>query len=233
MTHGNNISQPSQSESIVDNIVSPKLWAGKYKSAEDMEAAIINKDKEYSKLSNEFHSLKETHETVTKVPENYGEIQGIGLRQDELTDIQRLAKNAGLTQAQYEKTAKDMESRVVKQREQYESKKKNIGEERLNILQDYVKKNYPESLQPVILDKIIRDDKVMSDALKHRDQTLNSEVPGIASGSAGKTSTYDGQKELMDAAKAYHSNKADRRARERYENLAIEVGNERFGNVEK
>ncbi len=229
VSHSTNGYSSTQTESPVNTIVSPKLWAGKYKSAEDMEAAIVNKDAEYSKLSNEYKSLKETHDTHTKVPEKYSDIEGIGLRREELADIQEIAKNAGLTQRQYEQTAKEMEARVINQRNQYEKSKQSIGDERLNILQDYVKKNYPESLQSVVLDKIIRDEKAMSDALKHRDQTLNSSVPGIDQGGSGaKPSNYDGQKEVMEAAKEYHRNKADRGARERYERLAIEVGNERF-----
>ena len=67
----------------------------------------------------------------------------------------------------------------------------------------------------------------MDDALKHRDSLLNSKVPGIDQAGNSAQRTYDGQKEVAKAAEEYrkHPTQANR---DRYINIAAEVGNERF-----
>ena len=201
----------------------PKLWAGKYKSVEDLEEAY----KHSAKVFNENEELKKRYEQATTVPEAYTAPDGISLRENELHEINQIAKSAGLTQAQYEKTAREMEGRIKAQREGFERARSEIGNERLVILEDYVKKTFPESLQQPVINHIIKDKKAMDDALKHRDSLLNSTVPGMDKAGAGAPKSYDGQSEVAKAAEEYRRNPTQAN-RNKYINIAAEVGNERF-----
>ena len=60
-----------------------------------------------------------------------------------------------------------------------------------------------------------------------RNEKLDSRAPGFTGGTAA-VEKYDGQKELNEAAKAWHKNPNNRQLRERYIALASEVGNARF-----
>ncbi|MES2142693.1 MAG: hypothetical protein V4471_07435 [Pseudomonadota bacterium] len=62
----------------------------------------------------------------------------------------------------------------------------------------------------------------MSDALKHRDQLLNSQVPGLSSQRANLSDPYEGKNELLKVAKEYERDPSDKN-RKRYINLANEV----------
>jgi hypothetical protein len=206
-----------------ENQQEQKLWAGKYQTPEEMEAAIAAKDKEYSKLYNEHQTIK----NETQIPASYRNPDGLDLDANDTKEIQALAQEAGLTQAQYERTAKAMASKYKAIESEFENSKQEIGEEKLTILQDYVKKFYPESLHNTVLTKIIKDKQAMNDALKDREARLNSQAPGMSSGGGGQAPKYDGQAECLEAAKAYHKNPTQAN-RQKYINVCNEVGAERF-----
>jgi len=69
----------------------------------------------------------------------------------------------------------------------------------------------------------------MSDALKHRDQLLNSQVPDLGNQRANLSDPYEGQQEMLKIAKEYEHNPTDKN-RKRYINLATEVAEARFKN---
>ncbi len=69
----------------------------------------------------------------------------------------------------------------------------------------------------------------MSDALKHREQLLNSQVPGLGSQRANLSDPYEGQQEMLKVAKEYEKIPTEKN-RKRYINLAKEVGEARFKN---
>lgn len=202
----------------------PKLYAGKYKSIEDLEAAY----KEGEKFIGENANLKRELEKYTKPPEDYEVSNDIALRDIEIQELKAIAKNAGLNQEQFLKTAKEMQSRINYQLTSFEQAKQELGEANLNILTDYVSKNYPERLREVVLTKLIKDKDAMTDAMKHRETVLNNQAPGMDKASAEKPQKYDGEKDLKEAAQAYHKNPKDHKARDRYIELARATGEERF-----
>jgi hypothetical protein len=202
----------------------PKLYAGKYKSVEDLEKAY----KDSEKFIGENTNLKRELEKYTKTPDDYEVSNDISLRDTEVQELKAIAKNAGLNQEQFLKTAKEMQSRINSQLSSFEQAKQELGEANLNILTDYVSKNYPERLREVVLTKLIKDKDAMSDALNHRDTLLNNQAPGMDKASAEKPQKYDGEKDLKEAAQAYHKNPKDHKARDRYIELAKATGEERF-----
>lgn len=217
-----------QMESTITEAVTgstePKLFAGKYKTVEELEEGY----KAGLRVHLENKELKERY----AIPDDYTAPEGVSLRENELNEIKYIAKNSNLTQDQFEKTVKAMESRIKSQREAFDKARQEIGNERLVVIEDYVRKTYPESLQQSILNTAIKDKKAMDDIMKQRDRDLDSTVPGISvSGNRdaadAKPAGYDGQREVMEAAREYERNPSQAN-KDRYIRLATEVGNERF-----
>ena len=224
MTEVAQASDAVDSESIIAGVITePKLWAGKYKTVEDLEEAYKNSRRAYTENAD----LKKQLEVYTNIPDDYELPSDMTLRQDEIKEIKSIAKNAGLTQSHFEKMAKEMESKIKANVDSFEKAKQEAGEDTINVLNDYVTRFYPEKLHETVINKLIKDKDAMSDALKHRDQILNSKVPGLSQGSTAMPQVYDGQKEVEKAALEYRKQPTEKN-RERYINLAREVGNERF-----
>lgn len=213
--------------SVSSQIVSEKrLYAGKYKSVEELEKAYghsVNAFVEKSKLEKELSRYQ--------VPDDYSVPEGLSFREEDIQEIKSISKNANLSQEQFERTAKEMHDRVAsnadRDRKFMEGRRTSIGEEKINVLEDYVEKNYPATVREVVLNKLIRDESAMTDALKDRDQRLNSQVPGMSGARGVSQEAYDGQREVIEAARAYHANPRDTRLQQAYIKKAQEVGHER------
>lgn len=221
-----NSSSTQESTGAAVSLVSsePKLLAGKYKSVDELEKAYNSS----ATVIREERSKREQLEKQFSVPEVYEMSNELPLRENEWQDIKALAKTARLTQDQFNTTAQEMSHRVMAQAQELADAKSAIGQEKINVLNDYVEKHYPQALRETVLNKIIKDGNAMNDALKHRDSLLNSTVPGVSQGSIGATeSRYDGQSELTKAALQYQK-QPNAANKERYINLAREVGEERF-----
>lgn len=203
---------------IIEEI--PKLYAGKYKSVEELEKAYKNS----AKVFNDNKALQERLKNY-EVPESYN-LPDVSLPETMLQEIDGLAKAAGLSQKQFNKTLYAMVEQKNQYQTQLENKKKTLGD-KLNIVQDYVTKTYPTSLHTTILNTLIGDENAMSEALKHRDQLLNSQVPGLSNQQANLTDPYDSQQEMLKMAKEYEKNPTNKN-RKRLINLAKEVAEERF-----
>lgn len=214
---------PSLSETVISE---GKLFANKFKTVEDLEKAYGNNVTamvEKAKLEKELERYRP--------PENYNLPSDLNFPAHQVEELVTIAKNASLTQEQFEKTAKEMHQRVLSNQqanEKYYSERKSaIGEEKMNLLNDYVEKFYPSYAREIILDKLIKDDSAMSDALKDRDTRLNTQVPGVGQARSGVPERYEGESELKSAALAAQKNPRDMKARERYVNLARDVGHAR------
>lgn len=213
----------SLSETVINE---GKLFANKFKTVEDLEKAYGNSVTamvEKARLEKELEKYRP--------PENYELPQNISFDGNQFEELKVIAKNAEMSQLQFEKTAIEMHNRVVSNKQAVEKfyieRKSSIGEEKLNLLTDYVEKYYPPYAREVILDKLIKDDSAMSDALKDRDTRLNTQAPGINQGRSGVPERYDGENELKAAALAAQKNPRDQKAREKYINLAREVAHAR------
>lgn len=188
-----------------------KLYAGKFKTVEELETGYTNAAKVYQ----ENETLKKQVTDATKVPDDYSTPTGVALHEADLAETKRLAKESGMTQAQYEKFVKQTEAKSRSQHETFEAAKKEIGADQLNILQDYVKKAYPEKLHDAVLKTLIKDKDARAAALEHRQKLLNNRVPGMETPGAGYDHdvTYD---DVLKAREAHQKNKGDMKLRKRY-----------------
>ncbi|MFZ0219266.1 MAG: hypothetical protein WAL30_03570 [Candidatus Aquirickettsiella sp.] len=197
-------------------ITEPKLYAGKYKSVEALEKAY----KSSAGVFNENKMLKEKLKNQ-EAPENYSVPELLSLPEQEIQGLQNIAKTAGLNQEQFTKTLSAMTEQQQQHQTQIEERKKVLGD-KLNVIEDYVTKTYPATLHTATLNTLIGDENAMSDALKHRNQLLNSQVPGLASQRANLADPYEGKNELLKVAKEYERDPSDKN-RKRYINFASEV----------
>jgi len=191
-----------------------KLYAGKFKTVEELEAGYNSS----AKVFQENDTLKKRIDEATKVPDDYNTPTEIALHESDLAETKRLAKEAGMTQTQYEKFARQQHDKAKKMVDDYDNAKKEIGADNLNILQDYVTKYYPEKLQSSILKNLIKDKDARAAALEHRQQLLNNRAPGMNKPGQGfdyKVSYED----LLKAREAHQKNKADPKLKKRYLDL--------------
>ena len=198
----------------------PKLYAGKYNSVEELEKAYKNS----AKVFNDNKALQERLKNY-EVPESY-QLPEVSLSETMCQEIEGLAKAANLSQEQFNKTLLAMADQQKQYQTQLENKKKTLGD-KFNIVQDYVTKNYPTSLQPTVLNTLIGDENAMTEALKHRDQLLNSQVPGLSNQQANQSDSYDAQQVMLKTAKEYERN-PNAKNREKLINLAQEVAEARL-----
>lgn len=216
-------SNPSEASNPPLSLVEPKLWAGKYKSVDELEAAYKNS----AVVFDENVRLKKDLERH-QIPSDYTVPDTLQMRAAELAELKLIAKNAGLTQEQFMKTATDMQNRMQGQLHAFEEARKAVGEANMNVLTDYVSKHYPERLREHVMNKLIQDKEAMQDALKHRETLLHTGAPGMDKANPGTPEKYDGEKELVEAAKAYHKNPRDKEAQKKYVALAAAVGEARY-----
>lgn len=193
----------------------PKLYAGKYTSVEELEKAYKNS----AKVFNDNKALQERLKNYA-VPESY-HLPDVSLPETMLQEIEGLAKAANLSQEQFNKTLYAMADQQKQYQTQLDNKKKTLGN-KLNIIQDYITKNYPASLHVTVLNTLIGDENAMTEALKHRDQLLNSQVPGLSNQQANLSDPFEDRTELLNVAKEYQKNPTEKN-RKRYINLANEV----------
>lgn len=171
-----------------------KLYANKFKTVEDLEAGYNNAAKVYQ----ENESLKKKFEEVTKIPDEYMTPSDVVLENTDVAEIKAIAKSSSLTQAQYEKLIKESHSRVVTSKNAFETAKKEIGADNLNIIQDFVKKQYGEKVSNTLMNSIITNKELREEILSQRQSALNSATPGMgrASGSGYHEVTH---KDVMAA----------------------------------
>lgn len=194
----------------------PKLYAGKYQSVEELEKAYKNS----SKVFNENKELQEKLKSF-EAPETYSLPESLSLPEQEIQGLQNIAKTAGLNQKQFDKTLSAMTEQQQHYHNQIEERKKMLGD-KLTIIEDYVTKTYPSTLHTTILNTLIGDENAMSEALKHREQTLNTQVPGLSNQRASFSDPEDAKEALAKISGEYHKNPTEKN-RKRYINLANEV----------
>jgi hypothetical protein len=206
MTTGNQ--QPSNQDSEGD-----KLYAGKFKTVEELEAGY----KSSLPTFQENETLKKKVEELTSVPSDYLNPADVELEESRVNDIKARAKEAGLTQEQYNKMVLGDKSRVERNKQNFESARKEVGEETLNLLQDYVNKHYPKELTENMMRTFIGNKEARQAALNHRNQLLNNQVPGVNRVAAGGYSVT--QADINKAHAAKEKNPGDMKARQHYINL--------------
>jgi hypothetical protein len=152
-----------------------KLYAGKYKTVEDLVEGYKNS----LPLHQENETLKKKVEELSSVPADYQKPADITLPDNQWESVKKMAKNSSLTQAQFDKLARETHSLVNEGTQSFERSKKEIGADNLNLLQDYVNKNYPAKVAEKVLANAIVDKEVRDALLAARTAALNSTTPGI------------------------------------------------------
>lgn len=190
-----------------------KLFAGKFKTVEELEAGYKNSLPTFQENEN----LKKRVDELSQVPQDYINPADVELEESRINDIKARAKEAGLTQAQYDKLIRGDKARVENYKTTFENAKKELGEEKINMLQDYVGKNYPKELAENMMRTFIGNKDAREAAFKHRDQLLNNQVPGMQKTPAGGYRITD--QDIRKAYDAKEKNRGDMKARQHYVNL--------------
>lgn len=206
-----------------DNQSGDKLYAGKFKTVEELEAGYKSSAVVFDENSN----LKKKVEELTSIPDAYQNPSDLEVDQNRVSDIQARAKEAGMTQVQYEKFLRGDKARVESHKQSFEQAKKDLGEANINILQDYVNKHYPKELSDSMMKTFIGNKTARDAALAHRDQLLNNTMPGMGKVSAG------GSYHISDAdiKKAYDAKERSKSVADinRYLNLVAQKANQQAG----
>ena len=92
-----------------------KLYAGKFRTVEELEDGYKNSAKVYQ----ERETLRKEFEELEKIPDDYNTPTGVTLHEADLAEAKRIAKESGMTQAQYEKFVKQTEAKSRAQYEQF------------------------------------------------------------------------------------------------------------------
>jgi hypothetical protein len=197
------------------------IYAGKFKTVEELE----NGYKNAAGVFNENETLKKKLSEFTSVPEDYQRPMDVELPDDYIQDIKTLAKNAGLTQTQFEKLARESKERTEAQKVKFNEAQKELGEDNLNILKDYVKKYYPEKVGDAILKTLITDKEARAAAMAHRQVLLNNTVPGVGAVTVGgyRVTREDVLKQRAELQKRPH----DLKARDKYINLMSQYADQK------
>ncbi len=188
-----------------------KLYAGKFKTVEDMESAY----KSAEKLIGVNSDLSRRLDEITTVPEDYVVSDDLGLAAADLNDLKAVARKAGLSQKHFEKLASEYVNTAISRSERKEALKKEVDASTESLLKDYVGKNYPTELGEYMLDKLMTDKAARDAALAHRSKTLNSAIPGIDKVGNNPPPTIT-QKEVLVARAAWAKNPRDLAAKQNY-----------------
>lgn len=183
---------------MTDTITSTndKLYAGKFKTIEELEAGYNNSAKVYQ----ENEDLKKKFDETTKVPDEYQIPSEVILHENDVAQLKAAAKNSGLTQAQFEKLALAQTQSVKLQVDAFENAKKEMGADNLNLLQDFLNKSYPDKIAEKMLKEAIKDKDLRGQLLDQRTKLLNSSVPGSNKVSIGNYNdvTHEDLKKARD-----------------------------------
>lgn len=198
----------------------PVLYAGKFKTVEELEAGYNNAAKVYQ----ENDDLKKRVEDSTKVPDDYQVPNEVALHDNDVAQLKIAAKNSGLTQAQFEKLALSQTQSVKSKVESFENAKKEIGVDNLNLLQDFISKTYPDKVAEKMLKEAIKDKDLRAQIFDQRTKTLNSSVPGVGKVSVGSYNqvTHEDIKKARDVMMASRG-RARVEAQKRYVALSAQM----------
>ena len=176
----------------------PKLYAGKYKSVEELEKGYCHSLQALNEIKSELKSFTAPEEYIIPDVKTHHEI---------ISRAKELAKSTGLSQSQFDAVVRKMDEKNRDSIEKFEESKKRAGE-KLDILEDYVSRHYPKKLKSTIINSLVMDPEAMDEALKHRESMLNTQVPGIhsARGSSFSTNDKKEKEKMIEAMIRYNTN---------------------------
>jgi hypothetical protein len=154
------------------------LYAGKFKSVEELEKGY----KESLSVHVKNKELEEKLSQMQTVPDSYNVPESSILDSKQLAELTEVAKNSKMSQEQFDAAINSLASNAKQQESQWETRKKLIGEQNINVLKKYVDENfstYDERFRGQMLNQIILDDATMEKAMEDREKRLNSSIPGV------------------------------------------------------
>jgi len=154
------------------------LYAGKFKSVEELEKGY----KESLSVHVKNKELEEKLSQMQAVPDSYNVPENSILDSKQLAELTEVAKNSKMSQEQFDAAINSLASNAKQQESQWETRKKLIGEQNINVLKKYVDENfstYDERFRSQMLNQIILDDATMEKAMEDREKRLNSSIPGV------------------------------------------------------
>lgn len=191
-----------------------KLYAGKFKTVEELETGYKNA----ASIFEENKLLKSKMEESLKVPDEYGLPSGITIDMANLENLKSIAKQSGINQESFAKLVQNTAASNEAKAKKFEEDKKSLGDETLNILSDYAKKYYPAKIADHVLKDLITNKDLRESALSHRQQLLNSVIPGSSQTAGGVTYdvTYD---DVIKAREAHQKQPSNKTLKDKYLNL--------------
>lgn len=220
----------TQAEPAVDT-AEPKLFAGKYKTLEELEKGYIELNKltgAKSAEAAEKAKLAETLESQLKqyvAPADYT----IAVEMDEGSKSQLLtvAKAAGWSQSQFDKateTLLDLEEQHAKAfEESTKAVEAEIGPEKLKQMNVFIEDEFKGPLGELLKVSARSNKDIALAVLEKRAAVLNKTNP--AGFSKSQLSIDDGQNKMRELAKQMNANPGDVRIRSEFEAVAKAVAN--------
>ncbi len=196
-----------------NNDAGTKLYAGKFKTVEELENGYNASLPTFQENEN----LKKRLDEVTKVPDVYLKPEGIDLDEARLKNLEARAKESGMTQAQYNKFLASEKAALDSRKSNFENAKKEVGEQNINLITDYVKKNYPEALHEQMINTFIANKAAREAAFQHREQLIKNPLPGFGSSTPARYTVSDD--DIKKAMAEKDKNPGDMKARQRYMTL--------------
>lgn len=201
----------------------PTLYAGKFKTVEDLEKGY----KEGYGVHLKNKELEGKLGALTTVPDQYAMPDGVVLDDKQLQEFQSIAREAKMNQGQFDNAIQKFGSNVNEQKSQWEERQKTVGEENINVLKKYVDTkfaSFDEPFRKTMLNTIVGDDNAMSNAMKDREASLNSNVPGVNQTGGVPSDIASGRAERDDLARKAMSRPNDKDSRKRLLNICRDLG---------
>jgi len=149
------------------------LYLGKFKKIEDLENGYTQLEQTYTKTAAEKKQLEDKFRT----PEDYSVLANHSLSDSDLSSLRDEAKSAALTQDQFNQLIKKRSDEKEQHIGKIKKLRDDLGEDKVNVLKDYVDKHYPPLVRAEMLEKVMLNEQLRLEAFQHRERTLNNHVP--------------------------------------------------------
>ena len=187
-----------------------KLLADKYKSVEALEEGY----KQLARLQTETADKLKKSQTDFLIPDDYLKPADTKLSDDEIAHLKGFAKDTQMTQRQFDNLLANRQAAKDAEVSRFEEEKKKLGEEKINLITDYVKRFYPANMVDKMVKTCLEDPLMAEAALGHRSKLLNTGVPGISNTSA--PAYHVSYEDVIKAREKAESQPANQKYRENY-----------------
>ena len=204
------------------------LYAGKFKSVEELEKGY----KESLSVHMKNKELETKLAEMQSVPESYNVPEMSNLDSKQLAELTEVARHSKMTQAQFDAAISSLASNAQQQQSQWETRKKLVGEQNINVLKKYVDENftsYDDEFRNNMLNQIISNDETMEKAMQDREKKLNSSLPGSnQTGQSMPSDIASGRAEAQKLALRAMAEPNNKEARAKLLSMCRDIGHARM-----